>query len=60
MLEVFLQHESSWLKHMPWFASLCHWTSSLVICCECKQVHGVAYDERNIRCEEKKCARIHD
>jgi len=60
MLEVFFQRESSGLKHMPWFASLCHWASSLVVCYECKKKHSVAYDESSIKCEEQKCVRRRD
>ncbi len=45
---------------MPWFASLCHWASSLVVCYECKKIHGVAYDENSIKCEEQKCVRRSD
>jgi len=53
MFEVFLQCESSGLKYMPWFASLCHWASNLVVCCEHKKIHGiVAYEEKNVRGEE--------
>jgi hypothetical protein len=38
---------------MPWFASLCHWASNLVVCCEHKKIHCVvAYEEKNIWCEE--------
>jgi len=60
MFEVFLQCESSGLKYMPWFASLCHWASNLVVCCEHKKIHGVvAYEEKNVRGEEWKCVRKH-